>query len=236
MRLLAAFVSIVLLTWSLAASATAPTTTYRTVVVKSGDTMSRLARRHGTTVAIILSANGLTNPDRLFAGQKLKVPRAVTEDVTPSSIAPQKEAKQPSKTSRRTSSESTPSATRRRAAEKHVLLKHWVREGESIPEIARTYGVSAQSIIETNGIHKPDAIIAGMVLWIPRDRSRAPKVKATQYLLRLAGDERHENKEPSMQLTSRRVIKKRSLQKQRPGSRSLARPKRQKRLGAIVSP
>ena len=188
MRLLAVRISILLLSWSLAASADTPTTTYRTIVVKSGDTMSRLARRHRTTVAVILSTNGLTNPDRLFAGQKLRIPHRA--DTVSKSPTPEKQ--KPSDKSvhsqRRTSSEPSQVGTRRRAAEKHVLLKHWVREGESIGEIAQTYGVTTTSIIETNGIHRPDAIPAGMVLWIPKDRSRAPKVQATQYLLKLSGD------------------------------------------------
>jgi hypothetical protein len=44
-------------------------------VVKSGDTLSRIARAHGTTVKAIETANGL-NGDRIVVGAKLKIPEA----------------------------------------------------------------------------------------------------------------------------------------------------------------
>jgi LysM repeat protein len=44
-------------------------------VVKSGDTLSRIARIHGTTVKAIKSANNL-DTERLVVGRKLKMPEA----------------------------------------------------------------------------------------------------------------------------------------------------------------
>jgi LysM repeat protein len=44
-------------------------------VVKRGDTLSRIARAHGTTVKALKAANGLEG-DRIDAGQKLKLPSA----------------------------------------------------------------------------------------------------------------------------------------------------------------
>jgi hypothetical protein len=44
-------------------------------VVKSGDTLTRIARIHGTTVKALKSANGLDG-DRLIVGAKLKIPQA----------------------------------------------------------------------------------------------------------------------------------------------------------------
>ncbi len=44
-------------------------------VVKSGDTLSRIARAHGTTVKALESANGL-KIDRIVVGAKLKIPTA----------------------------------------------------------------------------------------------------------------------------------------------------------------
>ena len=44
-------------------------------VVKSGDTISRIAKAHGTTVKAIEAANGL-NDDRILVGAKLKIPEA----------------------------------------------------------------------------------------------------------------------------------------------------------------
>jgi LysM repeat protein len=44
-------------------------------VVKRGDTLGRIARRHGTTVQAIKMANGLTS-DRIVVGRTLKLPQS----------------------------------------------------------------------------------------------------------------------------------------------------------------
>jgi LysM repeat protein len=46
-------------------------------VVKSGDSLARIARTHGTTVQAIKAANGLTS-DNIVAGQNLKLPGSRT--------------------------------------------------------------------------------------------------------------------------------------------------------------
>lgn len=45
-------------------------------VVQSGDTLWSIASRHGVSVGAIVDANGLSNPDALRLGQRLKVPVA----------------------------------------------------------------------------------------------------------------------------------------------------------------
>jgi LysM repeat protein len=58
---------------SAAASATpkSPGTTYK---VKSGDTLTAIARRNGTTVKVLMSLNGITDPSKLKIGQVLQLP------------------------------------------------------------------------------------------------------------------------------------------------------------------
>lgn len=51
--------------------AKASTTTY---TVRKGDTLSKIASRHGTTVKAIQQANGMGNKTRVDIGQKLKIP------------------------------------------------------------------------------------------------------------------------------------------------------------------
>jgi LysM repeat protein len=43
-------------------------------VVRPGDTVSALALRYGTTVWAIVSANGLPNANRIYVGQRLRIP------------------------------------------------------------------------------------------------------------------------------------------------------------------
>ncbi|MNK79529.1 LysM domain protein [compost metagenome] len=44
------------------------------VKIKWGDTLSSLARKFGTTVQDLAKANGIQNPDRIYAGANLRVP------------------------------------------------------------------------------------------------------------------------------------------------------------------
>lgn len=42
-------------------------------VVKKGDTLSSIATQHGTTASDIAKRNGIPNPNKIFAGQVLKI-------------------------------------------------------------------------------------------------------------------------------------------------------------------
>ena len=48
--------------------------TQRTYTVRRGDTLYRIALRFGVTVAAIAQANGITNPNRVYVGQVLRIP------------------------------------------------------------------------------------------------------------------------------------------------------------------
>jgi LysM repeat protein len=51
-------------------------------VVKSGDTLSRIAKAHGTTVKALKTANHLSS-DRIFVGEKLKLSQAKSVTTSP---------------------------------------------------------------------------------------------------------------------------------------------------------
>jgi len=46
----------------------------RTYTVQKGDTLLSIARRYGLTTKQLQAANNITNPDRIFPGQKLVIP------------------------------------------------------------------------------------------------------------------------------------------------------------------
>jgi membrane-bound lytic murein transglycosylase D len=54
----------------------------------------------------------------------------------------------------------------RREAES--LLRHQVKRGETLQQIARRYGASVERILKLNGIHKPSLVRAGTTLLIPK--------------------------------------------------------------------
>ncbi len=49
---------------------------YKTHTVKRGEYLKLIANRYGTTVGAIVAANGLTNPNLIYPGQRLKIPVA----------------------------------------------------------------------------------------------------------------------------------------------------------------
>ena len=51
--------------------------------VKSGDTLSEIAKKYGTTVNAIASANGISNPNLISVGQKLKINSGAKSSSTP---------------------------------------------------------------------------------------------------------------------------------------------------------
>lgn len=44
--------------------------------VQKGDTLSHIAKEYNTTVAALVAANGIANPNKIFVGQVLNIPVA----------------------------------------------------------------------------------------------------------------------------------------------------------------
>lgn len=51
-----------------------PTATPRIHVVQPGDNLTRIAERYGVTVDALMQANQMTNPNRIYPGQRLVIP------------------------------------------------------------------------------------------------------------------------------------------------------------------
>ena len=60
------------------APAPAPAPASRTDTVKSGDTLSEIAAKYGTTYQHLADINGISNPNVIYAGQVLKIDGAAT--------------------------------------------------------------------------------------------------------------------------------------------------------------
>lgn len=48
---------------------------YQVIKIKRGDTLWALSRKYGTTVAHLAKINNIKNPDLIYAGHNLKVPK-----------------------------------------------------------------------------------------------------------------------------------------------------------------
>jgi LysM repeat protein len=60
-----------------------PPTGQATHVVQPGENLFRIAMRYNTTVNVIASANGITNPALIYVGQKLTIPSSGTQPPSP---------------------------------------------------------------------------------------------------------------------------------------------------------
>lgn len=114
------------------------TTGSATYTVKSGDTLSSIASRHGITLAQLKEWNGLTS-NNIKAGQKLKVKAASTQ--------------------------SSPAAS---SAASGDYIVYTVKSGDSFYSIAKNYpGISAQNIMDFNGLSS-SKLKPGMTIKIPK--------------------------------------------------------------------
>ena len=119
-----------------------------TYTVQAGDNMVKIARKHGTTSAILNELNGLKKDDIIRPGQKLKIP------ATPS-IASTEDAPVPV---------ATPVALESPAPS---TVKHTVTSGETFFSIAKKHHVSTDALVKENPSINPKALRIGQVVQIP---------------------------------------------------------------------
>ena len=119
-----------------------------TYVVKSGDSLSRIAKRHSTTVRQLMSINNLKNHN-IKIGQKLIVPKASAKKQASSAQQSQNSA----------------------AANGEITYE--IKSGDTLGVIARKHGTSVSAICKRNGISDPRKIRAGQKIIIAS--TAAPK-------------------------------------------------------------
>ena len=100
--------------------------------VKSGETISELADRYGISTNRLLELNGIRDPKGLQVGSRITVPTAgpAKPPVLPAISAAQGKA-----------------------------LSHTVRSGDTLSDIANTYGVPVERIAALNGLKDPDNLV-----------------------------------------------------------------------------
>ncbi|WP_221030975.1 LysM peptidoglycan-binding domain-containing protein [Actomonas aquatica] len=130
-------------------AASADETSSKSYTIQSGDTLGRIARRHGVTVAELKAFNNLRS-DLVRVGDTLSIPESTTAANSPA-VSANTTATAPASTA------TVPAGT----------YKHVVKPGESLTVIARRYGVKVGDVIVANMIRDPSLIRAGQELVIP---------------------------------------------------------------------
>ena len=122
--------------------------------VRSGDTVSHIARRAGTSVAAIAAANALADPSRIYAGQVLTIPTA------PAAVAPAPVAPAPA------------------PAPVPATTTYTVRSGDTVSAIAAKFGTTVAAVVTANGLDSRAFIRAGQPLTIPVAGTSTPPATA----------------------------------------------------------
>ena len=145
-------------------SAPAPSAAAATHTVVRGDTLSHIAARHGTTVATLMSTNGLRST-LIHPGQVLRL----------TATAPAKPAPAPK-----------PAAPAPAPAPTPAAATHTVVRGDTLSHIAARHGTTVATLMSTNGL-RSTLIHPGQVLRLtataptpaPQSAGTAPLVPST---------------------------------------------------------
>jgi len=115
--------------------------------VRPGETVSGIAKRHGTNVQALLEMNGLKKRPALKAGGSLFVPASAA------TLAMANAGGNADRGGTKVA----------RAKAKH----HLVKKGETVGQIARTYGVSRDDLQRANGLSRNVSLRPGQALKVP---------------------------------------------------------------------
>ncbi len=158
-------------------------------IVARGETLASIAHAYGTTVQAIAAANGLWNPNLIYAGQRLVIPAGSTYPPPPqnnyyvvrygdtlysiarrfgTSIWAIAQANTIYNLNRIYAGMYLviPGATTPGYPPTHVY-PYTVKPGETLASIAWQFGTTVQAIASYNGIPNPNYIYRGQVLNIP---------------------------------------------------------------------
>lgn len=121
--------------------------------VRPGDTLSRIAAKHGMSLAAIFAANNMGMGTLIYPGQKIRVRPAAT---APAAKPPAKRRPQPAAA----------------AATTHI-----VKPGDTLGQIAASRGVSLSSLLSTNGMSMRTVIYPGQKILLTARTASAPAAK-----------------------------------------------------------
>ena len=116
-------------------------------VVQPGDSLSKIAARHGIRQSEIIELNAISDPNKIRIHQKLILPDHAKPSLSPVS----------------SSKVAAPAAS----ADLAVNGEYIVKAGDALSKIAKAHGVKQADLMAANGIADPNKIRIGQKLKIP---------------------------------------------------------------------
>jgi len=121
-------------------------------IVSSGENLSIIAKRNGTTPDAIAKMNGISEKQPIFPGQKLRVPRV---------SKPQNSA------TRASNAAGAQPASAPAPAKKKEAIAYQVKSGDSLSSIAARHDISVAALLRANRIDPKKPLRIGQRLAIP---------------------------------------------------------------------
>lgn len=114
-------------------------------VVRSGDSLSAIAARFGVSAATLARANGISNPNKIYVGQRLTIPgRSATQPAAP------------------------PASGTTTSGGVYI-----VQAGDTLSKIALRFGTTVQALMSANGVTNPNLVWVGQRLKIVKGSGAA---------------------------------------------------------------
>jgi membrane-bound lytic murein transglycosylase D len=110
-------------------------------VVSSGENLTRIAQRYGTTAEAVAKMNGIDGKRPIFPGQKLRVPRGKTR--------------------------SSKAGSKGTSQKKKEAIAYSVKKGDSLSTIAARHKISVAALLRANRIDAKKPLQIGQRLAIP---------------------------------------------------------------------
>jgi len=130
-------------------------------VVKSGDSLSKIAVSHGVSSRELSELNQITDPNKIRAGQKLILP----DHSKPSTSQPTKKSAAPAVKKASSSPKKAPALSGK---------TYVVKAGDALSKIAALHGVKTKALMAANNIKDANRIRIGQKLVIPGAKAAAP--------------------------------------------------------------
>lgn len=154
----------------------------KTYLVKSGDTITRIASSVGVSIPDLEKANGLTESSVLRVGQNLKIPEKTMPQTTtqastqPANMVP---SAQQSPENLGVASSGAPSTKQPNVANTETVTatvqEYTVVKGDSPYKIAKRFKITPEELMKANGITDPKRIQIGQKLNIPASTRKSSK-------------------------------------------------------------
>lgn len=135
-----------------------PRTESRRYVVRRGDTLSRIAKKFGTTTVALKKANRLKK-NKLRTGQSLEIPGLMDEEAPPA-VA---QASTPATSTTVAEQDGAPS----KRSSPALPRSYTVRRGDTLSGIARRFGTTVTALKQTNRLNRTNRLVAGQVVSLP---------------------------------------------------------------------